>query len=102
MAYNLAMQFFILFRLRPRRHELAVTDSPSRTMDLTLNGLVNANGAAGTSTSYEGGGGGSGGTVNLTAPNAGRFVLMPGQSMKLATPTMDAGVSVTVTLDQID
>jgi hypothetical protein len=42
------------------------------------------------------------GTVNLTAPNAGRFVLMPGQSMKLATPTMDAGVSVTVTLDQID
>ena len=44
MAYNLARKFFILFRLRPRRHELAVTDSPSRTMDLTLKGLVLCNG----------------------------------------------------------
>jgi len=41
------------------------------------------------------------GTVNLSAPNSGRFILRVGESMKLATPTMDAGTSVKVTLDEI-
>jgi hypothetical protein len=41
------------------------------------------------------------GTVNLTAPNSGRFTLRPGNSMSLATPTMDAGTSVMLTLDEI-
>jgi hypothetical protein len=41
------------------------------------------------------------GTINLTAAPAGRFILRRGESMNLATPTMDAGISVTVTLDEI-
>jgi hypothetical protein len=41
------------------------------------------------------------GTVNLSAPQSGRFILRPGHSMKLCTPTLDAGIGVTVTLDQI-
>jgi hypothetical protein len=41
------------------------------------------------------------GTVNLSAPTSGRFVLRTGNSMMLATATMDAGTSVTVTLDEI-
>jgi hypothetical protein len=36
------------------------------------------------------------GTINLSAPRSGRFILRPGESMQLATPTMDAGVSVSV------
>ena len=42
-----------------------------------------------------------GGTVNLSAAQSGRFILGPGTSMMLATPTLDAGTSVTVTLDEI-
>jgi hypothetical protein len=41
------------------------------------------------------------GTVNLSAPKSGKFILRPGNCMMLATPTMDAGTSVTVTLDEI-
>jgi hypothetical protein len=41
------------------------------------------------------------GTVNLSAPQSGRFILRLGHSMKLCTPTLDAGTSVRVTLDQI-
>jgi hypothetical protein len=41
------------------------------------------------------------GTVNLTAPNSGRFILNPAESIQLSTPTMDAGTSVTVTLHEI-
>jgi len=41
------------------------------------------------------------GTVNLTAPNSGRLILRPGNSMNLTTPTMDAETSVMVTLDDI-
>jgi len=41
------------------------------------------------------------GTINLTAPTTGRFILRRGETMKLSTPTMDAGIGVTVTLDEI-
>ena len=41
------------------------------------------------------------GTINLSAPTTGRFILQPGNSMDLCTPTMDAGTSVKVTLDEI-
>ncbi|HEY1756975.1 MAG TPA: hypothetical protein VGG72_16495 [Bryobacteraceae bacterium] len=41
------------------------------------------------------------GTINLSAPNSGRFILRPGGSMALATPIMDGGISVTVTLGEI-
>jgi hypothetical protein len=41
------------------------------------------------------------GTVNLSTPQSGRFILRPGNSRKLATPTMDSGTFVSVTLDQI-
>jgi hypothetical protein len=41
------------------------------------------------------------GTVNLSAPQSGRFILRPGMSTMLATPALDAGTSVTVTLDEI-
>jgi len=41
------------------------------------------------------------GTINLSAPNSGRFILRRGETMKLSTPTMDAGTGVTVTLDEI-
>lgn len=41
------------------------------------------------------------GTVNLSAPQSGKFILHPGECSKLSTPTMDAGTSVTVTLDDI-
>jgi hypothetical protein len=41
------------------------------------------------------------GTINLTAPTTGKFILRRGDTMKLSTPTMDAGTSVTVTLDEI-
>jgi hypothetical protein len=36
------------------------------------------------------------GTVNLSAPQSGRFILRPGNSMKLCTPTMDGGTSVSI------
>ena len=41
------------------------------------------------------------GTINLSAPTAGRFILRRGETMKLGTPTMDAGTGVTVSLDEI-
>ncbi len=41
------------------------------------------------------------GTINLTAPNTGRFTLGFGASRRLDTPTMDAGITVTVKLDDI-
>jgi hypothetical protein len=41
------------------------------------------------------------GTVNLSAPQLGRFILRPGMSTMLATPTLDVGTSVTVSLDEI-
>jgi hypothetical protein len=41
------------------------------------------------------------GRVNMSAPQSGRFILQPGNSKKLCTPTMDAGTNVTVTLDEI-
>jgi hypothetical protein len=41
------------------------------------------------------------GTVNLSAPSWGRFILQPGNSMMLATGTLDVGTSVTVTLNEI-
>jgi hypothetical protein len=41
------------------------------------------------------------GTINLTAPQTGRFILRRGETMKLATATMDAGTSVKLTLDEI-
>jgi hypothetical protein len=41
------------------------------------------------------------GTINLTAPNFGRFILRLGETKNLSTPTMDAGISVSVTLNDI-
>ena len=41
------------------------------------------------------------GTVNLSAPRSGSFILRPGERVELCTPTMDAGTSITVTLDEI-
>ena len=41
------------------------------------------------------------GTINLSAPNSGRFTLRRGEAMRLSTPTIDAGTGVTVTLDEI-
>jgi hypothetical protein len=41
------------------------------------------------------------GSINLTAPNSGRFILRRGESVKLSTPVMDGGSSISVTLDDI-
>ncbi len=41
------------------------------------------------------------GTINLSAPTTGRFILQLGNSVDLCTPTMDAGISVKITLDEI-
>lgn len=41
------------------------------------------------------------GTINLTAPSTGRFVLGFGESTQLVTPTMDAGIHVSITLHEI-
>jgi hypothetical protein len=41
------------------------------------------------------------GTINLSAPSTGQFILRPGESKKLSTPTMDAGVSILVTVHEI-
>jgi hypothetical protein len=42
-----------------------------------------------------------GGGLNLSAPNSGRFILRPGDKLDLGTPVMDAGTSLTLTLDEI-
>ena len=39
------------------------------------------------------------GTINLSAPLTGRAVIKVNHSLKLATPTMDGGTVVTVTLN---
>ena len=41
------------------------------------------------------------GTINLSGPRTGKFILRPGETKNLRTPTMDMGISVTVTLDEI-
>ena len=41
------------------------------------------------------------GTINLSGPTTGRFILRAGDSKELATPTMDAGIIVKVTLEEI-
>ncbi len=41
------------------------------------------------------------GTINLTAPNSGHFILRCGETKELSTPTMDAGTSVSVTVHEI-
>jgi len=41
------------------------------------------------------------GTIDLGAPNSGQFILRLGETKKLSTPTMDAGTSVLVTLNDI-
>jgi hypothetical protein len=41
------------------------------------------------------------GTVNLGGPTSGRFILQPGESMKLRSATMDMGTTVTVSLHEI-
>ena len=42
-----------------------------------------------------------GGTINLTLPDFGRFILRCGETVNLATPTMDMGISVSVELHEI-
>jgi hypothetical protein len=42
------------------------------------------------------------GTVSLFGPYSGRFVLQPGQSIKLATPTLDGGTHLFLRLDAIE
>jgi hypothetical protein len=42
-----------------------------------------------------------GGGVNLSGQRSGRFILRPGESVKLGTPVFDAGASLTLSLDQI-
>jgi len=42
------------------------------------------------------------GSINLSAPAAGTFLLKPGQHVDLATPTMDGGLLLCVTLNSID
>jgi hypothetical protein len=41
------------------------------------------------------------GTINLSAPRSGTFILRWGQTKKLSTPTMDAGTSVAITVNEI-
>ncbi len=41
------------------------------------------------------------GTINLSGPKTGKSILRRGETMKLGTPTMDAGTSISVTLDEI-
>ena len=43
----------------------------------------------------------SDGSVNLSGPRTGHFILRPGNSMRLSSATLDAGTSVSVTLDAI-
>jgi hypothetical protein len=42
-----------------------------------------------------------GGGINLSGPTTGKFILRCGETNKLSTPTMDAGISLAVTLDEI-
>jgi hypothetical protein len=42
-----------------------------------------------------------GGGINLSGPKTGKFILRCGETMKLGTPTMDVGTSISVTLDEI-
>lgn len=42
------------------------------------------------------------GTINLTAPSTGTFLLRPGQRIELATPTMDGGICLSVALESIE
>ena len=42
-----------------------------------------------------------GGGLNLSGPRSGRFILRPGESVKLGTPVFDAGSSLELSLDQI-
>ena len=42
-----------------------------------------------------------GGTIDLGSPESGRFILQCGESAHLATPTMDAGLSVSIELHEI-
>jgi hypothetical protein len=42
-----------------------------------------------------------GGGINLTAPTRDRFILRWGETKSLATPTMDAGIGVEITLNEI-
>ena len=41
------------------------------------------------------------GTINLSAPRQGRCMIKVQHCMRLATPTMDGGTTVAVTLDKI-
>jgi hypothetical protein len=43
-----------------------------------------------------------GGGINLSAEPSGRFWLGLGRSKELATPTMDGGIIITVTVDAIE
>jgi hypothetical protein len=42
-----------------------------------------------------------GGGLNLSAPRQGKFIRRPGESVQLGTPVLDAGASLTLTLDEI-
>jgi len=42
-----------------------------------------------------------GGGLNLSGQRSGRFILRPGESVKLGAPVFDAGASLTLSLDQI-
>lgn len=42
-----------------------------------------------------------GGGLNLSGQRSGRFILRPGESVKLGTPVFDAGASLTLSLDRI-
>jgi hypothetical protein len=41
------------------------------------------------------------GTINLSGPQTGKVILRRGETIKLATQTMDVGTSISVTLDEI-
>lgn len=41
------------------------------------------------------------GTINLSAPRTGHFILRAGEAMLLSTATMDAGTSISVTVEEI-
>jgi hypothetical protein len=42
------------------------------------------------------------GTINLSAPATGSFLLKPGQRIDLATPTMDGGLHLSVALESVE
>ena len=41
------------------------------------------------------------GTINLTAPTVDKFILRWGETKNLSTPTMDAGTSIAITVNEI-